>query len=100
MRDQVKEARKRQELRTQEEGRVLNAHLTPDQMKRWCILSTRASDFLSRCLHQYPLSARGYARILKVARTVADLDGAERIHRSHMEKAVMYRVLDRLQSVE
>jgi len=94
----VAEARKMQAKRNGGKQMVLNAHLTPKQIKKWCKVSPRASDYLSSCLKRYPLSARGYARILKVARTVADIDQSDNISLSHMEKAVMYRVLDRLKA--
>ncbi|MHC4946300.1 MAG: YifB family Mg chelatase-like AAA ATPase [Planctomycetota bacterium] len=94
----VLEARERQTARTKEEGAVLNAHLNADQVKKICLLSAKAEKYLDLCMKRFPFSARGYVRILKVARTVADLDGAAGIELAHIEKTVMFRVLDRLRS--
>ena len=94
----VAEARARQAHRTRKEEPVLNAHLVPEQIKKYCILTPGATDYLHRFLDRFPLSARGYARILKVARTRADLEGSSDIKKSHMKKAVMFRMLDRLKS--
>jgi magnesium chelatase family protein len=94
----VRQARARQAARTGDRGATLNAHLDADQMKRDCTLSGEAEEYLDLCMKRFPFSARGYVRILRMARTVADLDGADGIERAHMEKAVMFRVLDRLRS--
>jgi magnesium chelatase family protein len=92
----VLRARGKQMKRETGGGPVLNAHLDSNQIKRVCSLSSGAAEYLNECLQRYPLSARGYTRILKVARTLADLEATATIHTTHMEKAVMFRVLDRL----
>ena len=51
--------------------------------------------FLETHLRKWPLSARGYTRILKVARTLADLDGSDKLNEKHIQRAVMFRTLDR-----
>ena len=96
----VLRAREVQQQRSGAGKARLNAHLDPEEIRRFCILSTGASHYLDRCLARYPLSARGYTRILKVARTLADLDLSERIRTPHMERAVMFRMLDRLEEGE
>ncbi|MBU0755202.1 MAG: YifB family Mg chelatase-like AAA ATPase, partial [Planctomycetes bacterium] len=100
MKEAVVEARTRQLKRTSGEGSVLNAHLSADQVKRYCRISAKTAEYLDQCLNRYPLSARGYHRILKVARTVADLEGTEIIHLRHLEEAVMFRALDRIRAME
>lgn len=77
---------------------VLNAHLKAEQVRHYCRMTNEAKGYLEKCLKRYPLSARGYNRILKVARTIADLDAAKDIGKPHMEEAVMFRVLDRIRS--
>ncbi|MFH2001589.1 MAG: YifB family Mg chelatase-like AAA ATPase [Planctomycetota bacterium] len=96
----VSRARALQATRAREDPAILNAHLRADQVRLFCKMTSDASDYLERCLNRYPLSARGYNRILKVARTVADLDASEKIQQSHMEEAVMFRVLDRIRLSE
>jgi magnesium chelatase family protein len=86
----VAEARARQEKRTG----GLNAHLTQEEIKRYCKLTPGASDALDQRMSRFPLSARGYHRVLKVARTLADLEDASMIRSAHVDEAVMYRALD------
>ncbi len=93
-------AREHQRRRSKKTGSKLNAHLTSDEIKRYCGMSDKASNHLGRCLKAYPFSARGYTRILKVARTLADLDSLAKIGVSHVRRAVMFRVLDRLRTFE
>jgi magnesium chelatase family protein len=81
-------------------GAKLNAHLLPDEIKMHCRMSPGAAEYLDQCLKRYPFSGRGYTRILKMARTLADLEAAETIAAEHVEKAVMFRVLDRLKHSE
>lgn len=100
MSEAVRRARVVQRQRNGGGGTRLNAHLDPGEIRAFCALSPDATRFLDRCLARYPLSARGYTRILKVARTLADLDGAEVIHGRHMERAVMFRMLDRMNDHE
>jgi len=73
----------------------LNAHMHPGEIDRFCILCAEARTFLESHMKEFPMSARGYTRILKVARTLADLDETEKIEPSHVERAVMFRSLDR-----
>jgi magnesium chelatase family protein len=73
----------------------LNAHLGPKEIRRWCRPSADAAGLLKRALDRLGLSARGYHRVLRLARTVADLDGSEGIRARHVAEAVQYRALDR-----
>ncbi|MGH9467620.1 MAG: YifB family Mg chelatase-like AAA ATPase [Terriglobales bacterium] len=72
-----------------------NARLTDAQVDRCCFLEVRARALLERTMRQLRFSARTRQRILKVARTIADLDGTEGIAGTHLSEAVMLRCLDR-----
>jgi magnesium chelatase family protein len=72
-----------------------NAELTPSDIRRYCELDESASAILRAAFDNMGLSARGYDRILRVARTIADLDGAESIGAHHVAEAVQLRALDR-----
>ena len=74
---------------------MLNANMTPEMLHRHCELDTEASDLLRDAFESLGLSARGHDRVLRVARTIADLDGDERISADHIAEAIMYRTLDR-----
>ena len=91
IRERVIAARKIQQERYKEEGITKNADLSSPQVKKYCILSPEAEDLLKQCFDRLDLSARGYYRILKVARTIADLAGAERIELPHVTEALRYR---------
>lgn len=72
-----------------------NAKITPDFLHKSCILSTNAENLLKKAFDSMGLSARAYSRILKVARTIADLGFSEEIKSSHVAEAIQYRSLDR-----
>ena len=74
---------------------VLNAKMTTDQLRRHCALDDKASALMRQAFESLGLSARGHDRVLRVARTIADLDGMERITEDHIAEAIMYRTLDR-----
>ena len=73
-----------------------NGHMRPTDLRRWCRPSPRVAGLLQRAVERARLSARAYHRILKVARTIADLAGAVEISPEHAAEAVHYRSLDRL----
>ena len=88
-------ARKRQAQRlTQREAETNSAMNTAD-IKNFCILSSECEELLKGAMEQLGLSARAYTRILKVARTIADLDAAEDISLTHLSEAIQYRIIDR-----
>jgi magnesium chelatase family protein len=72
-----------------------NAQMTPRQIRTHCDLSADCERLLERAMTQQGLSARAHDRILKVARTIADLDGASQIESKHVAEAIQYRTLDR-----
>lgn len=91
----VNAARKIQQQRYEEAGISCNARLTPALMAQYCRLTEKAAQTLRLAFERMDLSARAYDRILKVARTIADLDQSEDIHQDHILEAIQYRSLDR-----
>ena len=67
----------------------------PEDLRRHCLLEDEARKLLDRTFERLGLSARAVTRILKVARTIADLERSERIHSSQVGEAIQYRSLDR-----
>ncbi|MGL4979534.1 MAG: YifB family Mg chelatase-like AAA ATPase [Plesiomonas sp.] len=92
VRERVLQAQQRQKQRR---GK-LNAMLSSREVEHDCRLSSADSDFLEQTLNRLGLSVRAYHRILKVARTVADLAAEEQIQRVHLAEALGYRAMDRL----
>ena len=72
-----------------------NAQMSPRHMRTYCELSADCESLLERAMTQQGLSARAHDRILKVARTIADLDGVSAILPKHIAEAIQYRTLDR-----
>jgi magnesium chelatase family protein len=77
------------------QGIHCNAHLGSREMKKFCQLRDEAQDQLEQAMNVLGLSARAYDRIIKVARTIADLQGADDISTDHVAEAIGYRTLDR-----
>lgn len=95
IRERVNKARKIQTERYAGTGITCNARLTPALLKKYCILSEDASKLLQASFDSLGMSARAYDRILKVSRTIADLDGSENIEMQHVAEALQFRSLDR-----
>jgi magnesium chelatase family protein len=95
MRARVEEARQIQLNRFRGTKLTANARMPASQLKKHCALDPALGDLLQQAMEQLALSARAYDRILKVARTIADLAGAERIASAHLLEAIQYRSLDR-----
>ena len=95
IRERVNKARKIQQNRYKGTGITCNARLTSSLLKKYCVLTDDASEYLKLSFERLGMSARAYDRILKVARTVADLDGSEIIEKSHIFTAISFRSLDR-----
>ncbi len=91
----VDKAREIQRNRFQGTGVTCNAKMTPKMTKEFCILSPDADNLLKLSFERLGLSARAYDKILRLARTIADLEGSENIEMPHIAEAVQYRSLDR-----
>lgn len=96
IRERVIRARRIQEIRFNNvEGVHCNAQMTEKQLHDYCALPAESADLLRSAMERLQLSARAYSRILKVTRTIADLEGSEQIQTRHIAEAVGYRNLDR-----
>ena len=101
MRERVVRARKVQEQRfaahntTAQKPIHCNAQMTPKLVRTYCPLDEQGDKLLAYSMEKLGLSARAYDRILKVARTIADLAGAENIAANHLLEAISYRNIDR-----
>jgi magnesium chelatase family protein len=95
VRGRVVEARGRQGQRFEESGPHCNAQMGAQGVQAHCDVDEAGTNLLRTATDRLGLSARGYTRILKVARTVADLEGASQIRPSHVSEAIQYRSLDR-----
>lgn len=94
IRSRVEVARRNQQIRFQGRQCFCNAQMGSKELKEFCRLELSGKDLLRQAVHRYNLSARAYTRILKVARTIADLDGAVEIDLGHLGEAIQYRSLE------
>jgi magnesium chelatase family protein len=90
-------ARDRQRERFKKNGERIysNAQMTTRQIRAYCELGPDAERLLERAMQQQGLTARAHDRILKVARTIADLENAGQLTVAHLAEAIQYRTLDR-----
>lgn len=95
IRVRVNEARKIQVERYKKYKIYSNAELTPKLIEKYCKLDDESKEIMEKVFNKMGLSARAYNRILKVARTIADLDKQENIQAYHIAEAVKYRHLDK-----
>ena len=96
IRARVNKARGRQlERFAKEKGMYCNAHMESKHLRIFCPIDNESLDLLRRAITKLGLSARAYDRILKLARTIADLDATIDIHPQHIAEAIQYRNLDR-----
>jgi magnesium chelatase family protein len=95
LRRRVEAARQRQTLRYASSLSRTNSRMSLADIRRHCAIDDRLGDLLQRAMERLALSARAYDRILKVARTIADLAGADAIEADHLLEAIQYRSLDR-----
>jgi magnesium chelatase family protein len=95
VRHRVQTARNRQQARFTGSKVTSNARMTHAQIRKHCPIDSTLGDLLQHAMEQLSLSARAYDRILKVARTIADLAAAENIESPHLLEAIQYRSLDR-----
>ncbi len=95
IRQRVVEARERQLKRFREDRIFANGQMKTRHIKRYCTLEEEAQKLLDSAMQKLALSARAYMRILKVSRTIADIDGSDKIMSHHIAEAIQYRTLDR-----
>lgn len=76
-------------------GALRNAHMSVDQIEKYCTLKPEAEHIMKLAFDKLGLSMRGYHKILKIARTIADLAASECIEKEHIQEAIMYRSLDK-----
>jgi magnesium chelatase family protein len=95
VRSRVAKARAVQQARYADQGWYCNAQLRPRLLKRYCEIGPDSHRLIEQAMTKLGLSARAYHRILKVARTVADLEGSERVASGHVAEAIQYRNWDR-----
>lgn len=95
VKERVNNARQIQLERYKEYSIFSNSELTPGLMEKYCIIDRKSKDILNKSFERLGLSVRAYTRILKVARTIADLDNSNDIELNHIIEAIQYRSLDR-----
>ena len=91
----VMKARIIQKKRFELSGFLLNAGMGPREVRQFCRLDSESKQLMRGIMDKFHLSARSYDRILKVSRTIADMEEAENIQTKHLLEAVQYRSLDR-----
>ena len=92
IRERVIKARKIQKERYKNEGILTNSQLTPKLIKKYCVLDEKSKELLKAAVVRFELSGRAYDRILKLSRTIADINGVENIEASHIAQALQYRM--------
>ena len=95
MREQVIAAREIQQQRFGKSGMKLNGKMSPSQIRKHCILDAEAEKLLKAAMESMGLSARAHDKILRLSRTIADLDRSDRIQSVHLSEAINYRTLDK-----
>jgi len=95
IRERVCMARDTQLTRFREDGIFANAQMGPKELRKYCVLDEPSQALLKAAMEKFGLSARAYDRILKVSRTIADLDGEDAIRPAIVAEAIQYRNLDR-----
>jgi magnesium chelatase family protein len=93
--ERVKQARAVQADRFRRMKLHTNAQMSSRHIRKFCAIDTESGELLESAMDRFRLSARAHARILKIARTIADLEGSADIRSSHVAEAIQYRTLDR-----
>ena len=87
-------ARKQQHRRFGETSGLCNARMGPDELRSYCSLDEESHELMKLAFETFGLTARSYDRILKVARTIADLDACDKINSDHIAEAIRYRTIN------
>jgi len=95
IKERVNKARQIQLERYKDKGIYFNSQLSASDLNTYCKLNKKSKEILKEAFNRLKLSARAYGKILKVSRTIADLDGSEEIKEYHVAEAIQYRSLDR-----
>ena len=95
IRERILTARHLQIKRLEAFGIYCNAQMTPRTLRRFCKLDSESQKQMENAITRIGLSARAYDRILRVSRTIADLEKSEKIRARHVSEAIQYRTLDR-----
>lgn len=97
IRDRILTARKIQTERYRQEEFLYNADLPPGKMEQYCGMDSEAKDYFCEMYEHLSFTARGYHKIIKVARSIADLEGTLLIQKRHISEAIGYRMFDKAQ---
>ena len=95
MREQVLVARNRQRERFRNQTTRVNGKMKPREIRRHCRLASSAEHLLRSAMEEMGLSARAHDKILRISRTIADLEDCEQIQEHHLSEAINFRTLDR-----
>jgi len=95
IRIRVDNARAVQSSRYINDGVYFNSRLESNELEKYCVLNKESEELLKLAILELGISARAYDKLLKVSRTIADLDGKEIIEAHHISEAISYRSLDR-----
>lgn len=94
VKERVNAARKQQHRRFGQSSGMCNAHMGPTELRYYCRLDDESNELMKQAFDTFGLTARSYDRILKVARTIADLEGSDAITSDHVAEAIQYRTVE------
>jgi magnesium chelatase family protein len=95
LKERIGRARSMQKKRFEDQNVQFNARMSDKQIKVYCTIDEDSQKLIEMAIEKLGLSARAYTKVLKVARTIADIDEEEKIQSSHVAEAIQYRNLDR-----
>ena len=94
VKERVNAARKQQHRRYGQQSGMCNARMGPSELRKFCTLDDECTELMRQAFDAFGLTARSYDRILKVARTIADLEGSDKITSDHLAEAIQYRTVN------